>query len=214
MIGWRRWAHLGLILAAVVVIYFVVPIPDRVDPNTVIRGLVAILMVVLLAAGVVRQFRRHLDNADQRVDGLIVSITVVMTVFAFSFYVIEQRDPSQFAELRTRLDALYFAAATGASVGYGDVHAAGQLARGAGPGADHLQRGLHRHGGRTALLARSGPWPTHGQPRPAPRSPGPSEPWDPQPHPLRAAASAGSADPGTRSPFRWPRSSSQPTSSS
>jgi voltage-gated potassium channel len=129
MVGWRRWTHLGLILAAIVVIYFVVPVPDRVDPNTVIRGLAAILMVVLLAAGVLRQFRHQLDNADPRVDGLIVSITVVMTVFAFSFYVIEQRDPSQFVELRTRLDALYFAAATGASVGYGDVHAAGQLAR-------------------------------------------------------------------------------------
>ncbi|MFL6003474.1 MAG: ion channel [Nocardioides sp.] len=129
MVGWRRWAHLGLILAAIVVIYFVVPIPERVDPNTVIRGLAAILMVVLLAAGVVRQFRRQLDIADQRVDGLIVSITVVMTVFAFSFYVIEVRDPSQFAEMKTRLDALYFAAATGASVGYGDVHAVGQLAR-------------------------------------------------------------------------------------
>jgi hypothetical protein len=129
MVGWRRWVHLGLILAAIVVIYFVVPVPERVDPNTVVRGLVAILMVVLLAAGVLRQFRHQLDNADPRVDGLIVSITVVMTVFAFSFYVIEQRDPSQFAELKTRLDALYFAAATGASVGYGDVHAAGQLAR-------------------------------------------------------------------------------------
>jgi voltage-gated potassium channel len=129
MVGWRRWAHLGLILAAIVVTYFVVPVPDRVDPNTVIRGLIAILMVVLLAAGVVGQFRRQLDNVDPRVDGLIVSITVVMTVFAFSFYVIEERDPSQFAEMKTRLDALYFAAATGASVGYGDVHAAGQLAR-------------------------------------------------------------------------------------
>jgi voltage-gated potassium channel len=129
MVGWRRWAHLGLILAAIVVTYFVVPVPDRVDPNTLIRGSIAILMVVLLAAGVVGQFRRQLDNVDPRVDGLIVSITVVMTVFAFSFYVIEERDPSQFAEMKTRLDALYFAAATGASVGYGDVHAAGQLAR-------------------------------------------------------------------------------------
>jgi voltage-gated potassium channel len=129
MVGWRRWAHLALILAAVVVVYFVAPVPDRVDRNTVIRGLAAILIVVLLAAGVVRQFRRHLDTADQRVDGLIVSITIVMTVFALSFFVIEQRDPSQFDQMETRLDALYFTAATAASVGYGDVHAAGQVAR-------------------------------------------------------------------------------------
>ncbi|MGH3306414.1 MAG: ion channel [Nocardioides sp.] len=130
MIGWRRWTHLALLLAAVVATYFVAPVSDELHGSTVLRGSAAILIVVLLAAGVVRQFRRHLDAADQRVDGLIVSITVVMTVFAFCFFVIEQRDPSQFDELETRLDALYFAAATAASVGYGDVHAAGQLARG------------------------------------------------------------------------------------
>lgn len=129
MVGWRRWAHLALILAAVVAVYFVVPVSPDLQRNTLIRILVVILVLVLMAAGVVRQLRRHLDDTDRRVDGLIVSITVVMAVFAFVYYTLQQRDPGQFTEMQTRLDALYFTAVTAASVGYGDVHAVGQTAR-------------------------------------------------------------------------------------
>jgi voltage-gated potassium channel len=130
MVGLRLWTHLGLILAALVVAYFVVPVSADVERETVLRGVGVVLIVALLVAGVVRQLRLQLDESDRRVDGLIVSITVVMVVFSYCFYVIEQRDPTQFAEMKTRLDALYFTTATSASVGYGDVHAAGQTARG------------------------------------------------------------------------------------
>jgi tellurite resistance protein TehA-like permease len=117
MVGWRRWAHLALILAAVVVIYFVVPVSVDQQRNTLIRILVAILVLALMAAGVVRQLRRHLDDTDRRVDGLIVSITVVVAVFSLCFYTLEQRDPTQFIGIETRLDALYFTVATAATVG-------------------------------------------------------------------------------------------------
>jgi hypothetical protein len=129
MVGWRRWTHLGLILAALVVVYFVVPVSTEVKGSTVLRGVAAILIVGLLVAGLVRQLRLHLDDTTRRVDGLLVSITVVMVAFSYCFFVIEQRAPTQFDGLETRLDALYFTAATAASVGYGDVHAVGQGAR-------------------------------------------------------------------------------------
>jgi voltage-gated potassium channel len=129
MIGWRRWAHLLVILAAIVATYFVAPVADNVDRVSVLRGLTAILIGVGGVVGVVRQLRLHLDDTDRRVDGLIVSIWAVMVAFSFVFYTMDQRDPTQFAEMETRLDALYFTAATTASVGYGDVHAAGQAAR-------------------------------------------------------------------------------------
>jgi voltage-gated potassium channel len=129
MVGWRRWAHLGLILASVVVFYFVVPVSADLQRNTMIRILVAILVLVLMAAGVVRQLQRHLDDTSRKVDGLVVSITVVVVVFALCFYTLEERDPTQFDGLKTRLDSLYFTVATAATVGYGDVHAVGQVAR-------------------------------------------------------------------------------------
>jgi hypothetical protein len=39
------------------------------------------------------------------------------------------REPGQFVGLDTRLDALYFVGVTMATVGYGDIHPSGQLAR-------------------------------------------------------------------------------------
>lgn len=42
---------------------------------------------------------------------------------------LERNVPGQLDELSTRTDALYFTVATLATVGYGDVHAAGQAAR-------------------------------------------------------------------------------------
>lgn len=130
MAGWRRWAHLSLVLSAVVVVYFIAPVSSELHRATVVRILLSVLVLGLLVAGVVRQLRLHLDDQDRRVDGLIVSIVVVMTAFSFCYYALQQRDPSQFVELKTRLDALYFTATTASSVGFGDVHAAGQVARG------------------------------------------------------------------------------------
>jgi len=99
MVGWRRWTHLSLILAALVAVYFVIPVSVDVHRNTMLRGGGVVLIVALLVAGVIRQLRLQLDDTDRRVDGLIVSITVVMVVFSYCFYVIEQRDPTQFAEM-------------------------------------------------------------------------------------------------------------------
>ena len=58
-----------------------------------------------------------------------MTIVVVMAVFASGSTTSRSHDPDQFAQLQTRLDALYFTMATAATVGYGDVHAVGQTAR-------------------------------------------------------------------------------------
>ncbi len=92
--------------------------------------MVAVLTLAVLALGVVYQLRVHLDDTSRRVDGLIVIIVIVMAVFAFGFYNLEEHDPSQFDGMETRLDSLYFTMASAATVGFGDVHAAGQTARG------------------------------------------------------------------------------------
>jgi voltage-gated potassium channel len=61
---------------------------------------------------------------------LVLVLEVVLVVFSFVYYLLADKDPAQFVGLATRLDALYFATTTTATVGFGDVHADGQLARG------------------------------------------------------------------------------------
>jgi voltage-gated potassium channel len=63
------------------------------------------------------------------VDRLLLAAVAGVICFALIDYAITRSDETQFAGLQTRTDALYFAVTTLATVGFGDVHAQGQLAR-------------------------------------------------------------------------------------
>ena len=55
---------------------------------------------------------------------------MVVVFFAFGYYLLARHDPHPGrAGLHTRIDALYFAMSTMSTIGFGDVHAAGQAAR-------------------------------------------------------------------------------------
>jgi len=58
-----------------------------------------------------------------------VALVAGLLVFALGDYVVANTRPGEFVGLRTRVDALYFALTTLTTVGYGDVHAQGQIAR-------------------------------------------------------------------------------------
>jgi hypothetical protein len=124
-----RWLRLFGVLLLILLVYFVVPVEASASGENLLRAVAAVLGFVALAGLMVRQLRMHLDDASRRVDGLIVGIVLVVIVFAYAFYSMNRRDPEQFVGLVTRLDSLYFAVTTLATVGTGDVHAAGQAAR-------------------------------------------------------------------------------------
>ncbi|RRR98754.1 two pore domain potassium channel family protein [Glycomyces terrestris] len=87
----------------------------------------AMLVVIALAARweAVRQLR---DPAAP-LGGLAVAVLGGVLVFALADYGLAVNRPGEFAGLDTRVDALYFALSTLLTVGFGDVHAQGQLAR-------------------------------------------------------------------------------------
>ena len=55
-------------------------------------------------------------------------ILLVMAA-SLTFFLLNQGSPEQVTGLQTRTDALYFTLSTMTTVGFGDVHAEGQLAR-------------------------------------------------------------------------------------
>ncbi len=118
------------VLILIVVVYFIVPVRDEPATELALRALVSVLLLGVLAAVVVVQVRRALADPDSRVDGLLTVIVMVWTTFALGFFVLDNARPDEVAGLETRLDALYFTASTMLTVGYGDVHAVGQVARG------------------------------------------------------------------------------------
>lgn len=114
---------LGVLLA-----YFVVPENADNAPVGVLLG--AILAVVGLAAVtwvVIDEVRRA--EKRLRLSHLLLALELVVVIFALCYYGVAVRMPGEFSGLATRLDALYFSLTTVATVGYGDISAAGQLAR-------------------------------------------------------------------------------------
>jgi voltage-gated potassium channel len=123
-----------LVIVATMVFYYAVPVGEV--PSDL--GIVFSVLGVLGGVGItiwlaLRQLRRLIgsDPSDEsvRIEGLLFLVYVAVPLFALGYFGLEQADPSQFDELATKTDSLYFTVSTLATVGFGDVHAAGQLAR-------------------------------------------------------------------------------------
>jgi len=128
---WQRWLRLGLACGLAVFMYFVVPASPRLPAEAIVlRTLATVAALAVLAFGIVWQVRLTMQQGlDRRVDGLVVSLVVVVLAFALGFYLLNAQNPEQLEGLSTRVDALYFTMSTLTTVGFGDVHATGQAAR-------------------------------------------------------------------------------------
>ncbi len=124
-----RWLRMSGLVLLILVLYFTLPVNASPHRDTVVRALLSLVGVAAVGYLMVRQLRMQLTDTSRKIDGLILGIVLVVVVFAHAFYVLNQQDPGQFAGLHTRLDSLYFAVTTLSTVGTGDVHAAGQVAR-------------------------------------------------------------------------------------
>ena len=61
----------------------------------------------------------------------VLAMMLVLLIMAASltFFLLNQARPEEFVGLQTKTDALYFTLTTMSTVGFGDVHAEGQVAR-------------------------------------------------------------------------------------
>lgn len=121
-------SRLFLGTAALVAIYFAVPV--EITDNLVLRVVITACLLSLVTWLIFWEVRRQISRAQSPLWGLGLAMVAGVMAFALTDYVIAHNYPGQFVGLVTRLDGLYFALTTLATVGYGDVHAAGQLARG------------------------------------------------------------------------------------
>lgn len=124
-----RFVQAALLLLA----YYLVPVREAFGTldQLVHAGLALIVFVVLVAwftHEVVRQTSRSATQVNQ--DVLLLLVVGGLVVFALADLAVARTWPSEFDSLQTKTDALYFAVTTGVTVGFGDVHAQGQVARG------------------------------------------------------------------------------------
>lgn len=121
-------AVIALVVLATVV-YFLVPVPGEMREGSwailFSCGVAALGLLIALAI-----WRLIGAGEETRVRTLVLLLVLTVLFFAWCDDSVA-RLPGQFIDLHTKTDALYFTISTTATVGFGDVHAQGQLARAA-----------------------------------------------------------------------------------
>jgi voltage-gated potassium channel len=117
------------LVAGIALLYFVLPMSGKGWVLSALAGPAAVAALVPLA---VKHTRRILAS-DHPIADILRAIAVVLAVmifgFAATYYAIEINAPDQIDGLQTKTDAVYFTVTTLTTVGFGDIHAAGQTAR-------------------------------------------------------------------------------------
>jgi voltage-gated potassium channel len=117
------------LVAAATAVYYVVPVPGPMREGSwaVMFFLGAAVLGALIYAAV-RRLLRAGENA--RIRGLVLLLALTVLFFSWSDESVAAL-PGQFAGVATKTDSLYFNISTLATVGFGDAHPVGQLARAA-----------------------------------------------------------------------------------
>lgn len=108
-------------------IYWLLPVPGHVHQDS--WELLFWCGLAVLGSLIVLAIRRLLRSGEgARVRGLIILLCLTVLFFSYADRTVAELR-GQFVGLHNKTDALYFNVSTVATVGFGDVHAAGELAR-------------------------------------------------------------------------------------
>jgi voltage-gated potassium channel len=127
----RMWLRHGFVVFGLVLVFYTLPLGplDSLGRTALSVGL-TLLGVGVLGWAITAQLRRQLaDDPDVELHSLVMLLELVAIVFALGYYLLDVTTPGEIAGLRTRTDALYFTLSTLTTIGFGDVHPAGQVAR-------------------------------------------------------------------------------------
>ena len=117
-------------LAVALVLYFALPMRGRLWPIGAIAGPVAVAVMAPLTR---RHLRRVLVSERPLVDvalALALIAELLVLGFATTYYILAKQRPGEIVGLATKTDSLYFTVTVLSTVGFGDIHPVGQLARG------------------------------------------------------------------------------------
>ena len=125
------WSRPAGSFAGLLVAYFAFPVEWSGSTGGIAMSLVLTAVGLgVLGWSMVLELQHLRAGVEGRAAGALTLMLVVLVMsFSMAFYLLDLIAPEQLAGLGTRTDALYFTLSTMTTVGYGDVHAEGQLAR-------------------------------------------------------------------------------------
>jgi voltage-gated potassium channel len=125
---WRRPA---LSLAGLLIVYYSFPVDWAGGTAAIVLGLAVTLAgLTLVGTIMVRELTAvHHGGPGRGIRVLSMLLVLLIMTSSLTFFLLNEARPAEFAGMHTRTDALYFTLSTMSTVGFGDVHAAGQVAR-------------------------------------------------------------------------------------
>jgi voltage-gated potassium channel len=127
----RGGARAAVATLAVLAAYFLLPLDRFADVGILVLLPILLALFVVVVVFEVRGILRAEFPTIRAVEALARDIPLFLCLFAASYYVMGQTDPSWFSEKLSRLDALYFAVTVFATVGFGDITGVSPEARAA-----------------------------------------------------------------------------------
>jgi hypothetical protein len=122
-------ARTALTVAAVLVLYYVLPLDRSFRPRTLVVLFLGLLAFAALVTWQVRGILRSSAPALRAVESVALTVPLFLVVFAAVYVVLARTDPGSFTEPLTRTDSLYFVVTVFATVGFGDISPVTELAR-------------------------------------------------------------------------------------
>ena len=118
-----------LVLGAALAAFYLVPVTGRFwDLSALGFVVVLIAMVVMISRQLTKQARAG-SNSSVQLKSLLFLLYPIVAVFALAYYILFVHNPAQFDGIANRTDALYYTVVTLGTVGFGDVHLVGQVAK-------------------------------------------------------------------------------------
>lgn len=116
--------------AGILVVYAVLPLPQKDDPPWLVVLSIAVVSLVYVTAGVWALFRIHRSSHPLRtgVTALVVMLTAVVVIFALAYLALSIDDVGNFNVPLDKVSALYFTMTILTTVGFGDIHAVSHAA--------------------------------------------------------------------------------------
>lgn len=128
----RMLGHTTLVLFLLTFGYYLLPLRapwgDSEDAARLGGSVVAFIGVVVLLYLQLRRGRTQ-PPAWRRAQWLLTALYLLILVFALTYVVVATVSPDQFVGITDRTTALYYTVTVMATVGFGDIYAAGTFAR-------------------------------------------------------------------------------------
>ena len=131
---WRRLVFRAVLrgvltAAALVVLYYALPLDQPWNGDTAVRILIGLLVFAGIAVWQVRSIIGSRYPRIRAFEALGLILPFYLLVFASTYFVMQRASATNFTQPLTRTDALYFAVTVFSTVGFGDITPKSEAAR-------------------------------------------------------------------------------------